>query len=108
MSTIRTVHEHLSRLLATNEQQEFHLSASFTPFTGLFPLQPNPYTEPLWRAAVAQYERTMQPAQVRIAGKIRQKLKSIEAQPHQLLREFTRYKDLIKRPTISKDLIAER
>lgn len=95
-------------MLTPEERTEFHLSESFTPFTGLHPLQPNPYTEPLWRAAVAQYERTMEPAEVRISNKIRKKLKNLEAQPHQLLREFTRYKDLIKRPSISKDLITER
>lgn len=50
----------------------------------------------------------MEPAEVRISNKIRKKLKNLEAQPHQLLREFTRYKDLIKRPSISKDLITER
>ena len=106
--SLRTVHEHLLRLLSPNEKQEFHLSDSFLPFAGLHPLQPNPYTEPLWRAAVAQYERAMAPAEARIAVKIREKLRSLEAQPHQLLREFQRYKDLIKRPAISKDLVAER
>ncbi len=52
--------------------------------TGLQPLQHNPYTEPLWRAAVAQYERGMAPAEHRIASKLRNKFHQLEAQPHQV------------------------
>ena len=51
---------------------------------GLNPLQHNPYTEPLWRAAVAQYEREMVPAEAKIAGKLRNKFHQLEAQPHQV------------------------
>ena len=51
---------------------------------GLQPLQHNPYTEPLWRAAVAQYERGMAPAELRIAGKLRNKFHQLEAHPHQV------------------------
>ena len=94
--------------MTPSEQQEFHIAHSFAPFVGLHPLQPNPYTEPLWRAAVAQYERAMAPVETRIAGKVCEKLQNIKAQPHQLLREFERHKDLIERPTISKALVAER
>lgn len=76
--------------------------------TGLQPLQHNPYTEPLWRAAVAQFERAVAPAEVRIAEKLRGKFNNIQAQPHQLLREFQRYQELVKRPNISKQLTTER
>ena len=77
-------------------------------FQGLQPLQHNPYTEPLWKAAVAQYERGMAPAELRIAGKLRGKFQQLQAQPHQLLREFQKYQELIKRPNISKELTTER
>ena len=75
---------------------------------GLQPLQHNPYTEPLWKAAVAQYDRGMAPAELRIASKLRTKFHELEAQPHQLLREFQRYKELVRRPAVSKELIPER
>ena len=75
---------------------------------GLQPLQHNPYTEPLWKAAVAQYDRGMASAELRIASKLRRKFHELEAQPHQLLREFQRYKELVRRPTVSKELIPER
>ena len=105
---LRTVHEHLLRLLSSNEQLELNLANAFSPFSGLHPLQPNPYTEPLWKVAVAQYERAMELAEGKIATKLRSKIRGLEAQPHQLLREFQRYRDLIKRPSISRDMVAER
>ena len=77
-------------------------------FTGLNPLQHNPYTEPLWRAAVTQYERGVTPAELRIAAKLRERFQNLQAQPHQLLREFQRYQELVRRPNISKELITER
>lgn len=102
------IHENLLRLLSSEECKQLNLSLSFSPFSGLHPLQPNPYTQPLWSAAVSQYGRSMSPAESKIAKKLRNKLKALEAQPHQLLREFQRHKDLIKRPAIRKDLLAER
>ena len=72
---------------------------------GLQPLQHNPYTEPLWKAAVAQYDRGMA---LRIAAKLRRWFHELEAQPHQLLREFQRYKELVRRSAVSKELIPER
>ncbi|CAI8019648.1 Cytoplasmic dynein 2 heavy chain 1, partial [Geodia barretti] len=106
--SLRSVHEQLLHLLSPSQQQQLNLTASFSPFTGLDPLQYNPYTEPLWRAAVAQYDRGMVPAESSIAGKLRSRFHQLEAQPHQLLQEFQRYKELVKRPTISKELMPER
>ena len=106
--TIRTVHEQLIRLLPAADQEALNLSASFTPFTGLQPLLHNPYTEPLWAAAVAQYERGMSPAESRIASVLCSRLEKLEAQPNQLLREFQKFKELIRRPTIGKELVSQR
>ena len=77
--TLRTVHEQLVRLLSTSERQQLRTSEAFLPFSGLNPLHHNPYTEPLWRAAVAQYERGMAPAEQKIAGKLRQQLSNLSA-----------------------------
>ena len=76
--------------------------------SGLQPLQHNPYTEPFWKAAVTQYEKGVTPAEIRIASKLRSKFQQLQAQPHQLLREFQKYRELIKRPNISKELTTER
>ena len=81
---MRTVHEQLVRLLSSSECQQLRTSEAFGPFSGLNPLHHNPYTEPLWRAAVTQYERGMAPAEQRIAGKLRQQFRDLSAQSHQV------------------------
>uniref|UniRef100_A0A2C9KFK1 Uncharacterized protein n=1 Tax=Biomphalaria glabrata TaxID=6526 RepID=A0A2C9KFK1_BIOGL len=50
----------------------------------------------------------MEPSQQRIAGKLRNQFRQLDQNPQQLLREFQRYKELVRRPTITKELIAER
>ena len=82
--TVRTVHEQLVQLLSSSERQQLRTSEAFAPFSGLNPLHQNPYTEPLWRAAVTQYERGMAPAEQRIAGKLRQQFRDLAAQSHQV------------------------
>ena len=82
--SIRAVHEQLVRLLSHQEQQEMRVSDAFSPFAGLNPLHYNPYTEPLWKAAVAQYDRAMAPAEQRIAGKLRNQFRGIEGNPQQV------------------------
>ena len=72
------------RLLSNQEQQEMHVSEAFTPFAGLNPLQYNPYTLPLWKAAVAQYDRAMAPAEQRIAGKLRNQFRGLDGNPQQV------------------------
>ncbi|XP_022324921.2 cytoplasmic dynein 2 heavy chain 1-like isoform X2 [Crassostrea virginica] len=106
--TLRIVHEQQIRLLSSSEQKDLHTSEAFHPFMGLNPLQYNPYTMPLWNAAVAQYDKIMAPVEQKIAGKLRSQFKGLESYPQQLLREFQRYKELIKRPSIKKEMVSER
>ncbi|XP_071951365.1 cytoplasmic dynein 2 heavy chain 1-like isoform X2 [Antedon mediterranea] len=106
--TLRSIHEQLVRLLSAGEQQELRTGDAFSPFAGLNPLQYNPYTQPLWRAAVSQYERAMAPAEQRIAGKLRGQFQKLSKNSHQLLREFQRYKELVKRDSVKKELVSER
>ncbi|XP_022103094.1 cytoplasmic dynein 2 heavy chain 1-like isoform X1 [Acanthaster planci] len=108
IATLRTVHEQLARLLSTGEQHELRTADAFTHFRGLNALQYNPYTEPMWRAAVTQYHRAMAPAEQRIAGKLRSQLRNLEASPQQLLREFLKNKELVSREGVRKELVSER
>ncbi len=82
--TIRTVHEQLLRLLSNQEQEELRTSEAFSPFAGQHPLQYNRYTQPLWKAAVAQYDRSMTPAEQRIAGKLRGQFRDLERNTQQV------------------------
>uniref|UniRef100_A0ABM5FWF4 Cytoplasmic dynein 2 heavy chain 1 n=2 Tax=Agamidae TaxID=81953 RepID=A0ABM5FWF4_9SAUR len=106
--SIRTLHEKLTYFLPTGEQQALHLAQVFEPFAGLNPVHYNPYTEPLWKAALRQYERVIAPAEQKIASKLKTYLSEIEDSPQQLLQAFQKYKELVRRPSISKELLLER
>uniref|UniRef100_A0A3P8WNV8 Cytoplasmic dynein 2 heavy chain 1 n=1 Tax=Cynoglossus semilaevis TaxID=244447 RepID=A0A3P8WNV8_CYNSE len=106
--TLRMVHEKLLRLLPAGKQQALTLDRVFEPFSGLNPLLYNPYTEPLWRAAVAQFERLMAPSEQEVAGRLKSYIAHVQDNPQQLLQVFQKHKELIKRPTIGKELQSER
>uniref|UniRef100_A0A8C9IFY6 Dynein cytoplasmic 2 heavy chain 1 n=1 Tax=Piliocolobus tephrosceles TaxID=591936 RepID=A0A8C9IFY6_9PRIM len=105
---VRTIHEKLLYFLPASEEKILCLTRVFEPFTGLNPVQYNPYTEPLWKAAVSQYEKIIAPAEQKIAGKLKSCISEIQDSPQQLLQAFLKYKELVKRPTISKELMLER
>ncbi|CAG2064257.1 unnamed protein product, partial [Timema podura] len=105
---LRTIHRQLTRLLTSREQEELHTADTFRSFSGLCPVLYNPYTEKLWRAAVAQFEHSLVPTEERVAGKLRAQLKHINANTLQLLYEFKRYQELIERPIVCNALVAER
>ncbi|XP_069942834.1 cytoplasmic dynein 2 heavy chain 1 isoform X1 [Cherax quadricarinatus] len=106
--SLRTLHKQLTRLLSLSEQEELKTAEAFKPFSGLKPVQYNPYTEPLWQAAVRQFENSLKPAEQRIAGKLRAQLRNMDSSAYQLMQEFKRYKELIKRESIQKELVSER
>uniref|UniRef100_A0A4W3JMF3 Cytoplasmic dynein 2 heavy chain 1 n=1 Tax=Callorhinchus milii TaxID=7868 RepID=A0A4W3JMF3_CALMI len=108
VQTIRTVHEKLIRLLPAREQQLLQAAQVFEPFAGLNPVQYNPYTEPLWKIAVARYERAIAPSEQKIASKLKLSIVEVQDNPQQLFQAFQKYKELIKRPSISKQLLSER
>ena len=71
-------------------------------------MQYNPYTEPIWRAAIKQYENALAPAEHRIAGKLKNQLRNMNANTMQFMQEFKRYQELIRRPSIQRELVTER
>ncbi|XP_019521077.1 PREDICTED: cytoplasmic dynein 2 heavy chain 1 [Hipposideros armiger] len=105
---VRTIHEKILYFLPAGEEKITCLARVFEPFTGLNPVQYNPYTEPLWKAAVSQYEKIIAPAEQKIAGKLKNYISEIQDSPQQLLQAFLKYKELVKRPTLSKELMLER
>jgi len=81
---------------------------AFVAFANLNPVQYNPYTQPLWAAAVAQFDRAVAPAEQRIAGKLRAQMRGLESNSQQLLREFEQHRELIRRPHLATELMTER
>ncbi|KAM4566457.1 cytoplasmic dynein 2 heavy chain 1 isoform 3-T3 [Odontesthes bonariensis] len=106
--TLRMVHEKLLFLLPGGKQQALTSNRVFEPFSGLNPLHFNPYTEPLWRAAVAQFERLIAPSEQDVAGRLKSYISDVQDSPLQLLQVFQKHKELIRRPTVSKELQSER
>uniref|UniRef100_A0A669PRH7 Dynein cytoplasmic 2 heavy chain 1 n=1 Tax=Phasianus colchicus TaxID=9054 RepID=A0A669PRH7_PHACC len=105
---VRTLHEKLTYFLPSGEQNDLHLAQVFEPFAGLNPVHCNPYTEPLWKAAVSQFERIIAPAEQKMAIKLKKFISEIQDSPQQLLQTFQKYKELIKHPNTSKELLFER
>ncbi|XP_068122972.1 cytoplasmic dynein 2 heavy chain 1 isoform X2 [Hyperolius riggenbachi] len=106
--TIRMMHEKLAYFLPSSEDHTQRHGKVFEPFSGLNPVHYNPYTEPLWRAAVSQYERIIEPAEEKIARKLKSYFSEIHDSPQQLLQAFQKHKELVKRPNVRKQLISER
>ncbi|XP_056138994.1 cytoplasmic dynein 2 heavy chain 1 [Lampris incognitus] len=105
---LRTVHEKLLRLLPGGNQQALTPERIFEPFSGLNPLHYNPYTEPLWRVAVAHFDRAMAPSEQDVAGRLKCYIADVQDNPQQLLQVFRKHRELIRRPTVSKELQSER
>ncbi|XP_065136472.1 cytoplasmic dynein 2 heavy chain 1 [Paramisgurnus dabryanus] len=104
---VRTVCEKLQRLVSGGTQQVSGTRV-YQPFTGLNPIHYNPYTEPLWRAAVSQFDRLITPAEQEAAGKLKTLIRDAQDSPQQLLQVFQKHRDLIRRATISRELQPER
>ena len=69
----------------SSEKQQLQMNNPFSPFTGLNALLYNPFTVPLWRAAVAQFEKSIQPTEDKVAGKLRQRFKELDVTASQVI-----------------------
>jgi dynein heavy chain 2 len=88
---LRTIHRQLTRLLSHKEQEELRTNDTFKPFLGLNPINYNPYTEPLWRAAVKQFEHSLLVTEERIAGKLKVQLQTVNANTLQVFMFLSGY-----------------
>src|SRR6218665_1721345 len=105
---IRVIYEKVGGMLSSHERAELRVAEAFSSFSNINPLHYNPYTQPLWRAAVTQYDRMMAPAEQKVAGKLRNEIRGLESNSKQLIRKLETLGDLIRRPSISKELVMER
>ena len=106
--SLRTLHKQLTQLLSHSEQDELKTSEAFEAFKNVNAIQYNPYTEPIWKSAIKHYENALAPAEHRIAGKLKNQLRNMNANTMQFMQEFKRYQELIRRPSIQRELVAER
>lgn len=120
----------MRRLLTPEEAGSLNLGGALAPFessVGGLPL--GEFSEPVWKAAVEQHGRLMEPAGKRVAQKLREVLGSALgpalasavgahgsragsgntpiAQPHQVLKEVIRYGGLFSRPEVREEVKGE-
>ena len=105
---IRTLSDELSQLLTADERSSFQLERLFIPLEDTKPLLYNPYTQPQWASAVAEYEQNIVPVESAVASHFRRNTAPILDRPQLLLREFQKYKNLLERPTIRRAMVSER
>lgn len=63
------------------------MSHAFNPFTGLNPVLYNPYTKPLWDAAVVQFNRALAPAEQKVADVLKKRLQNAKRNLQQVRRK---------------------
>ncbi|KAL2914266.1 hypothetical protein HK105_206212 [Polyrhizophydium stewartii] len=105
---LRSSHESLLGLLPAEDQKELRADEALQAFSGFNPVECNASTDAAWAAALAQYNRMIQPLEERCAQKLQSLFGALQSQPAQLLREFQRYRDLVQREIIGRQLAAER
>ena len=71
--------------MSATEKGELRLNDAFSPFSGLDPLLYNPFTDPLWKSAIEQFERAIQPTEDKVSGKLRQKLRELDLASYQVV-----------------------
>lgn len=89
--TIRSAHEQLKALLSDEECKELSVNGIFVPFSGLNPVSYNSYTEPLWNAAVDQFNRLLEPGALKVIGKLRTQLESFDGNLQMVKKNILRF-----------------
>jgi hypothetical protein len=62
------MHAVLRDISIKTQARQLGASGLFEPFAAVAPLRYNPYTEPQWRAAVAEFERCLAPIEQTVAA----------------------------------------
>ncbi|KAJ3390612.1 Cytoplasmic dynein 2 heavy chain 1 [Lobulomyces angularis] len=105
---IKTIFEHLSNLFSADEQKDLRLEKLMLIFQPSNPLLCNNFHQKNWQNVVAQFNQTLIPIEEKVATKLRNIFSNLQNQPSQLLREFQKYGVLIKRESVSKNLLSEK
>ncbi|KAJ3146349.1 Cytoplasmic dynein 2 heavy chain 1 [Geranomyces michiganensis] len=108
VQNLRGTHELLLHLLTPDEQRELHVSETLTVFEKVNPLHINKYNEANWKSAVLRYLKALEPVEHRAIARLRTLFGGLQGSSSQLLREFQRYSDLLKRESIALQLGSER
>ncbi|KAL1506398.1 hypothetical protein ABEB36_005769 [Hypothenemus hampei] len=106
--TIRTAHKQLLRLSTQEEQRDLDCEKIFKPFKVVEILTYDDRVSEDLTKAKKEFEYLLEPAEERVALKLKKQIMSVKANIRQLIYEFIRYSELIDRPVLRKNLQAER
>jgi dynein heavy chain 2 len=101
---IRTSHDLLLQLLSVEDQKELNVKRAFQPFESTNQLSCSAFAEMRWKDAEDRYSENLVGIEKRAVLKLREILGTLHSQPSQLLKEFQRYQDIIKRKAIEVEL----
>ncbi|CAH1183888.1 unnamed protein product, partial [Phaedon cochleariae] len=105
---IRTFHKQLVKLLTSQEQEELKTQEMFQCFQDInFHIYNQDLSHEMMKAE-KRFEYYIQPAEKRVAIKLKKQFASINANTRQLIYEYSRYSELIGRPILRQELLIER
>lgn len=106
---LRSQHDELLRLLTSEERDRFKVNSTFDPFRKINSFYTNEYQASAWQRAIQEYERTIEPMEKELCQKLRKEvIAEGKATPGQLLREFQRWKGLMSKDSIRRELQQDR
>eukprot|EP00753_Platysulcus_tardus_P014516 PLAT4386.4.p1 GENE.PLAT4386.4~~PLAT4386.4.p1 ORF type:complete len:4448 (-),score=2754.09 PLAT4386.4:79-13422(-) len=108
LARLRTTHEELVRLLPEERRRSLEEEDLFAPFRSLRPLAVSRYAQRAWEEAVEAYSRRLEAVERHVAASFRKHMQGMGERPKQVLREFLKFRNLLVRPTLSRELQAEK
>lgn len=104
--SIRSSYEQSLRF--NGNQENLTAAKVFAPFVNLNALQVDPQSDAQWSLAKNQFESLMATTDREVARQLREHFQTIRSNPQQMLMDFKRYRDLIQRENVRKELASER
>jgi dynein heavy chain 2 len=109
VSQLRSLHDQILKILSEEELAMLQVEGCFEPFKKLSVFSYNEYTVPMWKNALAEYERNMAPVETKVAERLRAKLFThTTSNPAQTVRVFQQNQELLERRNIREALTNER
>ncbi|XP_056634261.1 cytoplasmic dynein 2 heavy chain 1 [Diorhabda sublineata] len=105
---IRTLHKQLIKLLTSQEKLELKTQDMLQCFKDIDVSVLSGDTNCSLAKAEKQFEYMIQPAEKRIAIKLKKQLATLNHNTRQLIYEYSRYAELMNRPVLRQELILER
>lgn len=106
---LRSQHDELLLLLTAEQRERLNVSRTFDSFKKINTFYTNEYQVTAWQRANKEYEEKMEGIEKEICTKLRGQFNSDgKATPSQQLREFQRWKGLLSKDSIKREMQTER